>query len=137
MKRHCIALFLSLIILTFSGCTDDIEVKVSNPADAAELIENYITHSSDEQLFTIEEVGYDEVFIYYRDTVTDVLYLNYAAGYKGGLTTMEDPETGLPLTYTRYMELASKSIGFSLCPNCSGPLTEEYCGNCNTKETGE
>lgn len=45
-------------------------------------------------------------FYYYRDSVTDVMYLWKVGGYKGGLTTMLDPETGLPLTYARYMELS-------------------------------
>lgn len=50
---------------------------------------------------------------YYRDKVTDVLYIKVfctsAAGYAGagGLSVMLDPDTGKPLTYTRYMEMYS------------------------------
>lgn len=50
---------------------------------------------------------------YYRDIVTDVLYIKVyctsAAGYAGagGLSVMLDPDTGKPLTYTRYMEMYS------------------------------
>lgn len=50
---------------------------------------------------------------YYRDKVTDVLYIKAfctsATGYAGagGLSVMLDPDTGKPLTYTRYMEMYS------------------------------
>lgn len=44
-------------------------------------------------------------FMYYRDSVTDVLYLWKDDFNSGGLTTMQDPESGLPLTYARYMAL--------------------------------
>lgn len=40
----------------------------------------------------------------YRDMITDVLYMG---SEEGGLEAMLDPETGLPLTYTRYMELVA------------------------------
>lgn len=54
---------------------------------------------------------------YYRDRVTDVLYMNVfcksATGYAGagGLTAMLDPDTGKPLTYARYMEMFSALNG--------------------------
>ena len=51
--------------------------------------------------------------MYYRDKVTDILYMRvyYISGYAGsgagagGLTVMLDPDSGKPLTYTRYMEM--------------------------------
>ena len=47
----------------------------------------------------------DDSVIYYRDIKTDVMYI-FVSGYrKGGPTAMLDPETGLPLTYSRYKEL--------------------------------
>lgn len=49
-----------------------------------------------------------DYLIAYRETVTDVLYLRYAAGYKGGLTIMLNPTTGLPLTYTDYLALSAE-----------------------------
>lgn len=45
-------------------------------------------------------------FYYYRDIVTDVMYVCFNGYRKGGLTEMSGPETGLPLTYARYLELA-------------------------------
>ena len=50
------------------------------------------------------EVG----FKLYRDSVTDVLFVWGGLGQSAGLTTMPDPETGKPLTYSRYMELAGE-----------------------------
>lgn len=48
---------------------------------------------------------------YYRDVVTDVMYMNsYHIGSSvsaGGLTVMLDPDSGKPLTYARYTELYS------------------------------
>lgn len=67
--------------------------------------------SIDEKLFVMEEVGSDGYFHYYRDTITDVLYVAFWKSDEGGLTTMLDPETGLPLTYTRYLEIASQELG--------------------------
>lgn len=53
--------------------------------------------------------------MYYRDKVTDILYMRvyYISGYagsgagSGGLTVMLDPDSGKPLTYTRYMKMYS------------------------------
>lgn len=46
-----------------------------------------------------------DTFTYYREVTTDVMYICYEEYRKGSLTVMIDPETGLPLTYSRYMEL--------------------------------
>lgn len=43
---------------------------------------------------------YDSKCIFYRDKVTDVLFLS-----NRGFVELHDPETGLPLTYKRYKEL--------------------------------
>lgn len=53
--------------------------------------------------------------MYYRDKVTDILYMRvyYISGYagsgagSGGLTVMLDPDSGKPLTCTRYMKMYS------------------------------
>ena len=66
--------------------------------------------------FEMEKVGEssDGNFSYWRDMATDVLYIRFrdSSGYAGhgGLTIMLDPSTGLPLTYTRYMELYSGNL---------------------------
>lgn len=69
-------------------------------------------------LFRMEKIGfsvtnlcakYDYLgFCLYRNTVSDVLYIQYNGREKGGLTEMHDPETVLPLTYKRYLEMVEK-----------------------------
>ena len=50
-------------------------------------------------------------FIYYKDIVTDVMYLWRFGCTDGGLTVMLDPEKdGAPLTYARFVELYKKGI---------------------------
>ena len=50
----------------------------------------------------------NSMFYYYRDALTDVVYVQYRekASYAGMgcLTVMLDPETGLPLTVARWEE---------------------------------
>ena len=53
-------------------------------------------------------VSKQDTFTYYRETTTDVMYICYEEYRKGSLTVMMDPETGLPLTYSRYLELTQK-----------------------------
>ena len=40
----------------------------------------------------------------YKEVYTDVLYLTSGSGSSVSLTVMLDPATGLPLTYTNYVE---------------------------------
>lgn len=53
--------------------------------------------------------GSSATFYYYRDTITDVMYVLFREkdGYAGmgGLTVMLDPENGLPLTFVRWQEI--------------------------------
>ena len=52
-----------------------------------------------------EMVSENELFFtYYRDKVTDVMYICYDEYDSGGLLEMHDPNTGLPLTYQQYLE---------------------------------
>lgn len=108
MKHKKIISFFLLIFIfagMLSGCgTDNLQL----PSDSSN--ENYQDYEETAQEpFTLEELGKSGYFYYYRDLTTDVLYLRYGkkAGHAGigGLTVMLDPETGLPLTYTRYMDL--------------------------------
>lgn len=50
-----------------------------------------------------------DTFTYYREITTDVMYICYEENRKGSLTVMLDPETGLPLTYNRYLELTNEN----------------------------
>jgi hypothetical protein len=106
LYKLLILVFLSVpfcIILTIAGLKYVNNIFVTTPqttkiagASSMEIIENF-------------NVGEYTVY-YYRDILTDGMYMwcldeSGFAGM-GGLTVMLDPETGLPLTYTRYMELA-------------------------------
>ena len=102
MKR-ILAVFLALILcLSVCGCLPAQEYHASTTEPNQEIVV---------AAFDMEKAGSDPdgYFVYYRDTVTDVLYIRYRekSGYAGmgGLIVMLDPETGLPLTYARYCEL--------------------------------
>jgi len=59
-----------------------------------------------------ERVSEDELFFtYYRDKVTDVMYICYDEYDSGGLLEMHDPNTGLPLTYQQYLEYQKSNRG--------------------------
>lgn len=59
--------------------------------------------------FKMETIAKSSDFILFHNTVTDVLYLWKSQLKQAGLTEMSDPETGLPLTYERYLQLQEKS----------------------------
>lgn len=73
--------------------------------------------NTDNGLFGMEYIGFSKVDFYYynrtgfylyRNTITDILYILYDSKEKCQLTEMHDPETGLPLTYKRYLEMVEK-----------------------------
>lgn len=111
MKKVLIILFALLICASLVACGNDIPVSQTYDTDYKETQEQKESKAATDEPFEMELVGRssDGSFDYYRDIVTDVLYVRYRekimdAGM-GGLTMMSDPETGLPLTYTRYMEI--------------------------------
>lgn len=53
----------------------------------------------------MEAVGQSGHFKYYRDAVTDVLFVWKIGNGSDALTVIPDPDSGLPITYTRYMEM--------------------------------
>lgn len=100
MKNKKIMLVLLISVMAFGvvGC----ETTTLNE-------EKVLANESCDVSFGMEEL-YDSGivgsgFVIYRDTVTDVMYLWKWSNSRGGLTEMSDPETGLPLTYTRYCEI--------------------------------
>ena len=113
-RKKIISLFLLVFIITGSllGCGIDKSQLPTDPPE--EIYQDYEEVYEDEALppFELEQVGHSisndyssEKFYYFRDITTDVLYLHCSGNRAGGLVAMLDPETGLPLTYTRYMEL--------------------------------
>ena len=112
MKKLLSSFFLIILcLLLFSACyssryefyEDDHYVRPNKTESTRET--DYDNNVSDEP-FEMVAVGRSREgnIYYYRDLVTDVLYVSH-----NGLTPMLDPETGLPLTYTKYMELYENS----------------------------
>lgn len=66
---------------------------------AVETTNNLIPNSNFEMLSKDQSV-----FTYYRDKATDVVFVCYDEYDSGGLIEMHDPNTGLPLTYEKYLE---------------------------------
>lgn len=95
--RYVLIAMAIACVLVFSGCEATAN---NNNANA-----NAETNKEKSCFFGVEKIGQKHVgqdVYYYRDVATDVIYIGT---YKGGLVAMQDPETGLPLTYTRYVEL--------------------------------
>ena len=44
-------------------------------------------------------------FYYYRETATDVMYIVCFNSTGAGITTMANPDTGLPMKYSEYLKL--------------------------------
>lgn len=112
-KTKQLVVILSLLtIVTMSialtGCLET-EKNESNPS--VQLDSNEENNDFSFQMETLYDSDIFGGVTVYRNTVTDVLYLWISDNtYKGGLTEMSDPETGLPLTYERYMELYAKTV---------------------------
>ena len=109
--------FSLALILTLSACAGPDTSIIGNDASFASGPANTETNLNDESLFETVFSQSDPAdrgrITYYRDKVTDVLYVKVFSlshtGYAGagGLTVMLDPDSGKPLTYARYMELYS------------------------------
>ena len=108
MKKLICILIVVLMIVCLLGCSEQtVTASIANSGSFDVTPEATISSSTS---FELEKVGrcvinsYDSID-YYRDTTTDVMYMCFMGRRKAGLTEMHDPETGLPLTYTRYMEI--------------------------------
>lgn len=105
------------LILTPSACAAQDSTGTGNgPAVSSGPTQNETTLDDGsllEAVFSQSDPDNRGRITYYRDKVTDVLYIKAfctsATGYAGagGLSVMLDPDTGKPLTYTRYMEMYS------------------------------
>lgn len=105
------------LILTLSACAAQDSTGTGNgPAVSSGPTQTETTLDDGsllEAVFSQSDPDYHGRITYYRDKVTDVLYIKAfctsATGYAGagGLSVMLDPDTGKPLTYTRYMEMYS------------------------------
>lgn len=113
-RTKIIAAIFTVCVILLTGCSNVADSSIEPFVVIEEPTESVI--QTCEPINTgyceLEVIGESEFYDYLRETVTDVLYLKYKGGYAGGLTVMLDPETGLPLTYERYMEIYT-----SLLPN--------------------
>lgn len=112
LLRCIAAAVISLtLILSLSACGQDSADTGGSTPSGSDLVQTETALNGEsllEAVFTQNFVGSEGRITYYRDKTTDVLYMKYYyytgnAGM-GGLTIMLDPDTGKPLTYTRYME---------------------------------
>lgn len=103
--------FLPLIVLLLASMTIFFIVNSRNSKGYMSQTESPTSQTEtpaekfSDSLFHMERVGCDANFEFYRDPVTDVLYIRLSGYGETGLITMQDPETGLPLTYSRYLDL--------------------------------
>jgi len=110
MKKIVAIVFVVIMLLAMGSC-------ITTGADLDTATETNTKVNSSQSLvpFEMELIGEsrtkDGKYAFYRESVTDVVYVQYReklmnAGM-GGLTVLVDSETGMPLTYTRYMEIYS------------------------------
>jgi len=91
MKKTCIILaIISIVsILVFGGCGNNTTVG-SNKAQ--------------EELVGMEIIYRSSGFIYYRERMTDVVYLEDIGSSGKAITVVWDPETKGPLTYEKWVQ---------------------------------
>ena len=111
MKK--ILIFILLVLVTcfaLCACTSAAVPAVVDPTTESSTKASTSKSEDARVPFQMEKlhrykINYDDAIDYYRDTTTDIMYVCFTGYRKAGLTEMHDPETGLPLTYTRYMEI--------------------------------
>ena len=87
-KIFAIVLTCALLMSILTGCNN-----VSKSKDFDE----------DATDFTFTRISSGSRMSIYKEDVTDVMYVTYHAGYKGGLTVMLDTD-GTPLLYSEWRE---------------------------------
>lgn len=98
-KLFCILLVL-IVLLSFVGCSSKSTAEETGTITASEEAKTTITHATFE---VVCGESWDEI-LYYRDTVTDVMYIRWQSNNEGGLTVMMDPYTKGPLTYDNWLK---------------------------------
>lgn len=59
----------------------------------------------------MEMVGQHNGFLYFRDEMTDILYIVHGRKGSSPFVMMVNPITGLPMTYSQYLEIGEKNDG--------------------------
>lgn len=96
MKKTLLVSLAMIICFTFAGCTS-----LSEVSDEEHVIsDGFVT------MVEIHDEAVDfQIFTYYRNILTDVVYVATYYSDGGGLVEMTDPETNQPLTYDKFCEL--------------------------------
>lgn len=87
-KAFAIVLTCAILLLMLAGCNN-----VSKSKDFDE----------DATDFTFTRISSGSRMSIYKEDITDVMYVTYHAGYKGGLTVMLDTD-GTPLLYSEWRD---------------------------------
>lgn len=105
-----------ILVLILAACGSKTE---SNHADSSFAISSNGTYQDETdfqnecliELISRQSPTSNGRIAYYRDVVTDVMYMNFhhigSSVSAGGLTVMLDPDSGKPFTYARCMDLYS------------------------------
>lgn len=99
-----VLVFIGVFIVANNVSTTNASAKESTSVESAEkpVVEttNSLIPNSNFEMLSKDQ----SVFTYYRDKATDVVFVCYDEYDSGGLIEMHDPNTGLPLTYEKYLE---------------------------------
>jgi len=102
MKKTLLVSLAIIICFTFFGCTSLSEVSDEEHATSDEFVTMVEIHDEAVNL---------HIFTYYRNILTDVVYIATYYSDGGGLVEMTDPETNQPLTYDKFCELYEAKRG--------------------------
>lgn len=86
-KIICVLLIAAMAVIGFTGCTSDIE-KIEN--------------SRFESLPYYEDMGGYNI-LYFRDTITDIIYIMNTDAYQGGICPLYNTD-GTPMLYDEFIE---------------------------------
>lgn len=111
MKRYTLTFVVALVLmLAVAGCSLAKLVKPQSPPTPEATLTTAPVGPDTPEPFTVELLGHSNGVTFFRDTVTDVMYLRSANSSGSNLTVMLDPDTGLPVTYSSYMERYQQSV---------------------------
>lgn len=100
------AILLIVVVVIFAGCNAESSVQTEKPAAHVENVGFELVYESP------HEVRTDPYYAYYRDRVTNVMYVWVANSKEynssvGGFSVMLDPATSGPLTYEKWCQYTS------------------------------
>ena len=112
MKKKVIILFALLVVVAGCGAAD------ASKEQGSETDLAYPENMGFELVYESPRTWYaDPYYAYYRDRITDVMYVWVCTGenedlhrayMSGGLSVMLDPDTDGPLMYDRWVELTEQ-----------------------------